>query len=88
LTVVHGVINTELHEEEKILASYAEDILQDDDDDDDPTKIFNLAGSNLEFEFVRAFELIANGEDSISKEKIAQVFSAIGLTFQSWDIDR
>jgi hypothetical protein len=77
----------ELHEEEKILQGYAEEIPADDDEDD-ATKIFGLAGSNLEFEFIRAFELMANGEESISKDKIIQVFLAIGLTFQSWDVDR
>lgn len=78
----------ELEEEEKILATFAEDIPSSDDEEDETGKIFGLAGSDLEFELIRAFELIANGEESISKEKVIQVFLAVGLTFQTWDIDR
>ena len=76
----------DLHAEEKIVKKYKEDIAIGTDEDDNQRNL-GLTES-MEFEFSRAFALMADGSETIPKEQIKDVFAMIGLTFQSWDIDR
>ncbi len=75
----------DLHVEEKILKKYKEDIHSIEEDEN--SRNLGLTES-MEFEFSRAFALMADGSETIPKDQIKDLFAMIGLTFQSWDIDR
>jgi hypothetical protein len=74
--------------EEDILEKYYEDA-PEDDENKDGTQTFGLGISHInEFEFLNAFELIAGeGVDAISKDKIQDIFRAVGYSLRDWDIN-